>query len=100
MNDINACYENIISKFSSLYDNYFPKQRKRVIGRNPNKPWITQGILFSIKKKHPYYKASLRKKTLLPYLNTMLTRISLLKSEKSYFMNAFESANNDIKKTW
>ena len=62
LNDVNACYENFISKFSGLYDKFFPKQRKRVIARNPNKPWITQGILFSIKKNHRYYKESLRKK--------------------------------------
>ena len=26
-------------------------ENKKVIARNPNKPWITQGILFSIKKE-------------------------------------------------
>ena len=78
---INACYENFISKFSGLYDKYFPKQRKKVIARNPNKPWITQGILFSIKKKHRYFirKVSKRKPLLL-YLNTKLIKISLPKS--------------------
>ena len=50
LNDVNACYENCISKFAGLYDKYFPKQRKKVIARNPNKPWITQGILFSTKR--------------------------------------------------
>ena len=38
LNDVNACYENVISKCFGLYDKYFPKQRKRVIARNPNKP--------------------------------------------------------------
>ena len=56
LNDVKSCYENFIRKFSGLYDKYFPKQRKRVIARNRNKPWITQGILFSIKTKHRYYK--------------------------------------------
>ena len=50
-------------KFSGLYDKYFPKQSKKVIAPNPNKPWITHIILFSIKKKHRQYKESLRKKT-------------------------------------
>ena len=61
LNYVNACYNNFISKYSGLYDKYLSKQRKRVIIRNPNKPWITQGILFSIKKKHRYYEESLRK---------------------------------------
>ena len=39
-NDVNACYESLISKFSGLNDKYFPKQRKRVIARNRNKNWI------------------------------------------------------------
>ena len=43
-NDVNACYENFISKFSGLYGKYFLKQHRRVIAPNSSKPWITQGI--------------------------------------------------------
>ena len=103
LNDVNACYKNFMNKFSGLYDKDFPKQRKKVIARNPNNAWIIQGILFSIKKKHRYYKESLRKKTpsaiskYKAYKNK-LTKI-ITASEKSYFMNKFESVETDIKKT-
>ena len=100
LNDVNTSYENFISKFSGLYDKYFPKQRHKVMERNPNKPWITQGILFSIQKKHRYYKESLRKKTpsaiskFQAYKNKH-TQI-IWASEKPYFMNKFESVKTDI----
>ena len=84
--------------------NTFQSNVKKVIARNPNKPWITQGIFFSIKKKHCYYKESLRKKTpsaiskYKAYKNK-LTKI-IRASEKSYFMNKIESVKTDIRKTW
>ena len=69
-----------ISKFSGLYDKYFPKQHKKVIARNPNKPWITQGILFSIKRNIVIIRKVSERKPLLLYLNTKLIKISLPKS--------------------
>ena len=74
------------------------------MARNPNIPWITQGILFSIQNKHRYYKESLRKKTpsaiskYKAYKNKLT--IIIRASEKSYFINEFESVKTDIKKTW
>ena len=104
MNDVNACYENFISTFSGLNDKYFPKQHKRVIAQKQNKPRIAQGILFSNKKKHGYHKESLRKKTpsAISKYNAYKNKLTKIvrASDKSRFMNKFESAKTDIKKTW
>ena len=74
------------------------------MARNPNKPWIKQGILFSIKKKHRYYKESLRKKTpsvISKYKAYKDMPIKIIRAaEKSYFMNKFESVKTDNKNTW
>ena len=60
--NVNDAYRLFSDKLPTIYDDCIPLVTSTV-KRNPNKPWLTQGILVAIKKKHRYYRDSLKKKT-------------------------------------
>ena len=72
------------------------------------KPWITQGLQISIKKKNTLFsryitcKERIHEKDLhLKYKSYRNLLSTLLKdSKQKYFTDFFKSNNNDIKKTW
>ena len=69
-----------------------------------NKPWVTQCLLNSIKRKNKLYKAHLKnpcnatKLRFLKYRNklTHLLRIS----EKKYYTDSLKKYSNDVRKSW
>ena len=66
ISDDNPCnaYSNLLEAFSSAYNNCFPIKkvtRKRTVIM---KPWLTKGLLKSIKKKNALYKRFLSSPTL------------------------------------
>jgi hypothetical protein len=57
VNDINLCYNTFLNTFTSVYNECLPLQRKTVrYYRGVHKPWISQGIIKSIKKNTDYIK--------------------------------------------
>ena len=71
---------------------------------NNHKPWITSVILKSIKRKHRLYKKFLHDKSdhsklkYKSYKNRITKTIRL--SEKIYYSDRFESAKENIRRTW
>lgn len=60
-NDVNKNYDCFLSKFDSLYNESFPiKTTKLKVYRDLSKPWISTGLLKSIKKKDKLYKVWLK----------------------------------------
>ena len=49
--DASDAYKIFLQKFTSLYNNCFPVKRTRLNNSTLKKPWITKGLLKSIKKK-------------------------------------------------
>ena len=54
--DASDAYKIFLQKFTSLYNNCFPVKRTRLNNSTLKKPWITKGLLKSIKKKNALYK--------------------------------------------
>ena len=103
-NSAEDSYTKFITKFSDLYDKHLPKTNKKINKRQEAKPWITSGIIKSIKTRNKLYKKFLNhpndanKNKYISFRNklTHLIRISC----KNYYRNKFNSYKNNIKRTW
>lgn len=53
-NDTNILYTKFISKFNEVFDKCIPQKKKRVCSNKskPRSPWITFGLLKSIRRKY------------------------------------------------
>ena len=108
-NDVNIAYSEFIQKFSALIDNHLPYVTKRFSKySNKKNPWITKGILISLKTKTKLYNKMLKikdghrhqiaKETYTSYCK--LYKKVIRKSKELYWTNRFETTKNDIKATW
>ena len=103
-NSAEDSYNNFITKFSDLYNKHLPVTNKKINKRQEAKPWITSGIIKSIKTRNKLYKKFLNhpndanKNKYISFRNklTHLIRISC----KKYYLNKFNSYKNNIKRTW
>ena len=61
-NEVKSCehpsesYEIFLTKFLSIYDDFFPKQKIKVKSKDIQRPWITAGIKKSSKHKQRLYE--------------------------------------------
>ena len=103
--DTNDAYDTFYDTFCSVYNESIPVQTKRYkVHSNKCKPWITTGILKSIRRKHKLYKKSLltksdnRKNLYLKYKNK-LTKI-IRAAEKRYYLDKFTLIKDNMRDTW
>jgi len=103
--EVNSSFDNFNSMFQNLYNSSFPVLTKKVKLRyNQYKPWITAGILKSIKHKNKLYKTFIMEKTLeakqkyTKYKNKLTSTIR--NSEKSYYAGRFELTKGNMHDTW
>jgi len=72
--------------------------------RNSHKPWVTSGILKSIRRKDLLYKQWIRRRTdeiLIKYKNYKNKLSQVLRvAEKMYYSEKFDLIKGNIKKTW
>ena len=93
-----SCFKNILDKHAPV------KQLTKLKIKTKCKPWITKGILKSIKTKNKlYYRCFQQKKSCLTaiyknYLNILTTTKRMAKD--SYFMEALTKARADMAKQW
>ena len=103
-NSADESYNKFISLFSELYDKHLPITKKRINKRSESKPWITTGIIKSIKTRNKLYKTFLKcpnedtKTKYIKYRNK-LTHV-IRSSTKKHYAEKFESCKNNIKNTW
>ena len=101
-NDVNHATNLFLDQISSLYKTSFPL--KKIIIKSNHKPWVTQCLLNSIKRKNKLYKAYLKnpctetKFRFTKYRNklTHLLRIS----EKKYYTDNLKKYSSDARKSW
>lgn len=102
--DANIKYTNFSQQFTKLYNDCFPETSTSITYKSGFKPWLSSGLLTSIKKKNRLYKTWLHKKT-----DTALTKYKVYKnkltsilraSEKLYYQNKFLDTKDDIRNTW
>ncbi len=105
--DINTKFEMLSSALKSVLDKHMPlKKLSRKEERLKAKPWITRGILRSIKTRNQLYKILVKtnfkdRKLLSKYkkFRNKLTHIKQ-KSKCMYYQNRFKDCNGDTAKTW
>lgn len=101
--DVNNAYDAFCDNLSTLYHECFPffevKSNKR-----KRHPWITNGILKSIKTKNKLFRASLKIPSDYNKSNYRLFRNKLNHvirvAKKNHFSNKFKDLQHDIKGTW
>ena len=98
-----AAFSQFHQKLMGLYDKNFPK-RKIKLRYNNRKPWLSEGLRYSIKQKNKLYYKSIKCKT--AYNEIMYTTYRnklkhiLLKAEKDHYASLLESYKSNMKKTW
>ena len=101
-NDDEYTMSQFISNLNGLYMESFPLKTKYVSSKRLSKPWLSSGILNSIKTKSRYFK--LYKQGIIDeqfnrkYRNCLNSVIR--QAKRNYYMNTFNSCQNNIKKTW
>ena len=103
-NDVNRAYDKFTTKLKQYYDKNIP-----LVNINPGKnqsinPWITKGILNSIKNRNNLYKLYLRKPSAQNHdkykqYRNQLTKI-IRKSKIKYYSNELENAAGNMNSTW
>ena len=93
---------NFINWLNNIMNFYFPLKTKQIGHKRLRNPWINDGLLVCIKKKHNYYKlmkkGQLSQQFYNKYRNHVTYAIKTLK--KQYYNNAFVTMKSDIKGTW
>ncbi|EDO42599.1 predicted protein [Nematostella vectensis] len=102
---LNEKTEDTIHAIHSVIDKHAPmKIASRAKKRQLSKPWITNGILKSIKHKQKMYRShffSKNQEKVIAYKQYSNTLSHLLnKSKKEYFHSQFISCKNNLKATW
>lgn len=109
LNNPNEAYNLFTRKVLALMDEYLP-----VISCKFNKfkhkkePWVTPGILVSLKKKEKLYRQMIKSSLSSSYDSKQNTYKTYEKNYKKvvrkakflYWQNRFESTKRDIKQTW
>ena len=94
----------LIKKLQSRYDRNIPLVKNKRKRNKPNNPWITKGILKSIRTRNRLYKLHLRKptdinlETYKKYRNK-LTKI-IRTSRKLYFSHKLKQVSSNMYATW
>ena len=108
-NDGARSLDNLLSKINQLVDKYAPLTKlTRKEFKQTRKPWITRGILTSIKNKDKLYHKYINTKDNITRANihteykTLKNQINdlIYYSKKDYYSKYFNQYSNDIKKVW
>lgn len=105
--DVNQAYVMFYELFQTICDTHAPilTQRAKSKKHSPKKPWITTGILKSIRKKQKLYSkfksSNFDSKTGDKYKKYRNTLTVVLKNAKrNYFSTILEECKDDTRKTW
>ena len=103
--DPNESYNGFINEYSRIFETCFPL--KVIKGKQMYKyrsPWLTPGLLKSIRKKNRLYKNLIKSPNISrelqykAYKNKLNHLIRIAK--RTYYDNKFESAKKDLRLTW
>lgn len=103
--DTKAMYDSFIEKHTGLFDSCFPFRTIKGKALNSfRKPWITKGLLKSIKKKNKLYKNYIcnRSNSQLAKYKTYKNKLTLLlrTAKKQYYAMQLDKSKDNIKQTW
>jgi len=93
---------NFLETVQSLYARCFPVNTKLISNKRLNKPWLTPGILKSIRTKSTYFKmfkaGVIDRQTNSRYRNKLTSLIRI--SKRNYYNKKCNDCGNDAKKMW
>ncbi|PIK60466.1 putative RNA-directed DNA polymerase from mobile element jockey-like [Apostichopus japonicus] len=103
--DANSAYNSFFNTFYLTYNKCFPHLLITKGNRRKRKhPWITKGILKSIKRKNHLYRlyskapTNSNREIYVAYRNKLNHIIRF--SKRLYFYNKFKDSNNNVNDTW
>lgn len=103
-NDPNSAYGSFLSKYTAIYNTCFPLKKVKARNCTLNKPWLSKGLLKSIKKKNILYKRFLSNPTLhreqlyKKYKNKLTHSLRIAK--RLYYEKKLEDYKSNAKSTW
>ena len=102
--DVNEAYKLFLEKIHNYLDRNIPKEKNKNKSKTPRNPWITRGILRSIKKRNKLYKINLEnpsQNNLTKYKNYRNKLTSIIRASKQlYFSRRFENTRGNMSATW
>ena len=102
--DPNESFSNFLSECNSHFEACFPLKKVKRNNQIPQAPWISYGLLVSVRKKNKFYKQLVsepnlaRSETYKAYKNKLNHLIRIAK--RNYYESQFVRARNNIKDTW
>ena len=103
-NDVNKAYEHFINKLMYYHDKNIPLVQSKQHKNKIRNPWITRGILRSIKTRNKMYKLYISNKSeqnskkYKTYRNNLTSIIRT--SKKIYYSKELENAEGNLNATW
>ena len=101
-NDIDTNFQIFIEEFNSIYNAHFPVKSKKISAKRLNNPWLTSGLLNSIKRKNELYKGlklgTVTQQEYSNYRNKINALIRLTK--RKYYFNVFSNFKRSTRKQW
>ena len=101
----NESYSIFISRFNSLFENYFPVKDHKISKNNsPRTEWITKGLIKSCKRKSKLYRLWINNPTTnnrsryIKYRNKLNTLVKL--TEKDYYSCKLKECAGNLRETW
>ena len=108
LNDVNFSFQQFLLELNNLLDIHAPFKYSKYKNKKHNKPWITNGIANSIRKKNNLYNKLCRAKDperreelhkLYKAYKNHVTNLSR-RSKDSYFKNLFQKNKKTTHKIW
>ena len=104
--DPNFQYSFLINAIKGIYDKHFPLKGVKVNHKTRKNPWITLGILKSIKRKNKLYKIRYKVRNPSPqndgkfraYRNRLNHLIRFTKIQ--YYTSLLENTKGNLRATW
>jgi hypothetical protein len=102
--DPNKLFDSFSAEYNKHFEDCFPLKISKHSSRKPKTPWITKGLLVSVRKKNKLYKKYLGNPTLQCELHYKRYKNKLnhliRNAKKTYYDNKFDRAKSDLKETW
>ena len=102
--DTDCAYRCFLDKYTTIYNDCFPLKKVKVKNVTLSKPWITKGLLKSVRKKNLLYKRFLtnptpyREKLYKSYKNKLTH--SLRVAKRLYYSKKLDEYKSNAKSTW
>ena len=102
--DPNKSFDSFSTEYNKHFEDCFPLMISKNSSRKPKMPWITKGLLVSVRKKNKLYKKYMGNPTLQRELHYKRYKNKLnhliRNAKKTYYDNKFDRAKGDLKETW